>query len=245
MAPAAAITGIIISNIGRYRWAIWSGWMIATLGAGLLIYLQPDTSIPGWIFLNVPISLGLGILFPSQQMIVQAAAPPHLMGQTAAFFSFMRTFGQSIGIAVSSAIFQNAFKRKLLEVGSEFLAASNSSSTTSSATSLAIRSVTQQIPSLAYLVEHADEFAKDATAVVSVLAGMSSDDPARQALVRAYSLSLREVFIALTAFAGFCMFLGFTVKGYSLKQEHVTAQGLQKSEREERIMEERARENGV
>lgn len=36
-----------------------------------------------------------------------------LNGHAAAFFSFIRIFGQAIGVAVSGVVFQNVFKKKL------------------------------------------------------------------------------------------------------------------------------------
>jgi len=56
------------------------------------------------------------MLFPAMALSIQAACEPALNGQAAAFFSFLRTFGQSIGVAISGVIFQNVFKRKLAAI---------------------------------------------------------------------------------------------------------------------------------
>ncbi|TVY36443.1 Efflux pump [Lachnellula subtilissima] len=53
VAPAAVMVGIIITKSGRYRPSIWIGWFLTTLGMGLLIYLQPSTNMPSWIFLSL------------------------------------------------------------------------------------------------------------------------------------------------------------------------------------------------
>lgn len=53
VAPTAVVTGILITKTGRYRWAIWAGWFLTTLGSGLLCYLKVDTSTIAWIFLNL------------------------------------------------------------------------------------------------------------------------------------------------------------------------------------------------
>jgi len=52
-------------------------------------------------------------LFPAMALSIQAACEPELNGQAAAFFSFLRTFGQAIRVAVSGSIFQNAFRQRL------------------------------------------------------------------------------------------------------------------------------------
>ncbi|KAH8682348.1 major facilitator superfamily domain-containing protein [Xylariales sp. PMI_506] len=113
VAPSAVVVGIIAGKTLRYRWALWGGWALTVLGAGLLYLLDVGTTVPQWIFLNLPIGLGEGMLFPAMSLSIQAASEPALNGQAAAFGSFMRTFGQSIGVAVSGVIFQNALRTRL------------------------------------------------------------------------------------------------------------------------------------
>lgn len=108
--------GIIVGITGHYRWALWGGWVLTTLGGGLLLLLKPETSVAAWIWLNVPIGMGTGMLFPALTLSIQAACEPALNGQAAAFFSFLRTFGQSVGVAVSGVIFQNVFGRELRDL---------------------------------------------------------------------------------------------------------------------------------
>ncbi|ERS98685.1 Major Facilitator Superfamily protein [Sporothrix schenckii 1099-18] len=114
VAPAAAAVGVIAGITGHYRWSLWVGWFLTTLGSGLLLLLAPDTPIAAWIWLNVPVGIGSGMLFPAMGLCIQAAVEPELNAQATAFFSFLRTLGQSIGVAISGVIFQNSFKKKLL-----------------------------------------------------------------------------------------------------------------------------------
>jgi hypothetical protein len=114
--PAGGIVGIVATLTGHYRWSVWIGWILTTVGCGLLLLLRPETSVAGWIWLNVPVGTGTGMLFPAMALSIQAACEPALNGQAAAFFSFLRTFGQSIGVAISGVIFQNVFKRKLAAI---------------------------------------------------------------------------------------------------------------------------------
>ncbi|MCJ1246345.1 hypothetical protein MMC30_003552 [Trapelia coarctata] len=114
VAPASVITGIIIAKTGRYRWAVWSGWVITTFGCGLMILLDKDTSIPAWVFLNLVPGLGTGILFSAMQLSLQASSTNANIAFAVAFFTFFRTFGQAVGVAVGGVIFQNQMKRNLL-----------------------------------------------------------------------------------------------------------------------------------
>jgi MFS family permease len=108
------VVGILVSMFGRYRWALWAGWSAACLGAGILYLLNPNTTIVTWVWLNIPISIGAGMLFTSLGLAVQAACRPTDAGHAAAFYSFIRVFGQSIGVAIGGVIFQNQIKEKLL-----------------------------------------------------------------------------------------------------------------------------------
>ncbi|KAF4624384.1 hypothetical protein G7Y89_g13784 [Cudoniella acicularis] len=114
VAPMAVIVGVACAMTGRYRWAIWLGWFLTTLGSGLLLLLGPGTSIPAWVFLNILVSIGTGMLFPAMGLGVQASGYTQDAGHAAAFYSFARVFGQSIGVAISGVAFQNSLKQKLL-----------------------------------------------------------------------------------------------------------------------------------
>ena len=59
-APASLATGFIVAKTGRYRFSIWSGGALTTLGMGLLYLLDIDTPTVAWIFLNLVPGLGCG-----------------------------------------------------------------------------------------------------------------------------------------------------------------------------------------
>lgn len=107
VAPAGAFAGALITKTGRYRWSTWSGWALATVGLGLLCILRPGTSIPGWIFLNLVSGIGLGFLFPSVATAIQAATSPENVPMALALFSFFRSLGQAVGVAIGGVVFQN------------------------------------------------------------------------------------------------------------------------------------------
>ena len=88
--------------------------MLTTLGSGLLVLLDLQTTIPGWVFLNVTVSIGTGMLFPAMGLSIQAAGRSQDAGHSIAFYSFTRVFGQSLGVAIGGVVFQNQIKQKLL-----------------------------------------------------------------------------------------------------------------------------------
>jgi hypothetical protein len=109
----AVVSGILITKTNSYLWLIWAGWAIGTLGCGLTILMKPDTTIVEFIFINLVPGIGLGILFPSLQFQLQAASTQKDMAWTVAMFTFFRTFGQALGVAIGGVIFQNEMARKL------------------------------------------------------------------------------------------------------------------------------------
>lgn len=104
----------MIAKTGKYRWAVWSGWFLATFGNGLLIYLKADTKTVAWIFLNLVGGLGTGMLFPAMAIATQAAAASKDQAYASNIFSFLRAFGQTLGVAIGGVIFQNQMKKKML-----------------------------------------------------------------------------------------------------------------------------------
>lgn len=114
VAPASIAAGITIAVTGRYRWAIWGGWVLTTLGCGLLVLMKTDTTTVEWIFLNLVGGAGAGILFPAMALTVQAAASGKDQAYAATMFSFVRGVGQTLGVAVGGVVFQNQMKKKML-----------------------------------------------------------------------------------------------------------------------------------
>lgn len=100
VAPMAVVTGIAITKTNSYIWMIRGGWTVATLGLGILILMDVGTSIPKFIFLNLVPGIGLGILFPALQFQLQAASTNEDMAWTVAMFTFFRSFGQALGVAI-------------------------------------------------------------------------------------------------------------------------------------------------
>ncbi|KAL2853951.1 major facilitator superfamily domain-containing protein [Aspergillus pseudodeflectus] len=115
VAPLSAVTGVLIAKTHRYRSVIWFGWTTATLGAGIMYLLDEDTTIVQWIFLTLVSGIGLGSLFTSMMLAVQASADPAFLSITASMAAFFRTLGQTIGVAIGGVVFQNRVRVELSE----------------------------------------------------------------------------------------------------------------------------------
>ena len=113
VAPAAVIVGIVIGKVGTFRWAVWSGWLFCILGLGVMWLLDVDTSIVKWIFLNLTAGIGTGFLYPAHQFSIQAATADEHLAPAVSMWSFFRTVGQTLGVAVGGVILQNQMKHNI------------------------------------------------------------------------------------------------------------------------------------
>ena len=111
--PCSMIVGVVAAKTGHYRWALWLGWALTTLGFGLLYLLSPTTTVPAWVFLLLVSGIGIGLLFPAMQLAIQASAPPKDIATAAAMFTFFRCFGQTLGVAIGGVVFQNRMAANL------------------------------------------------------------------------------------------------------------------------------------
>ncbi|KAJ4291343.1 hypothetical protein N0V88_006351 [Collariella sp. IMI 366227] len=115
--PGSIVVSLITARIGRYRWAIWSGWVITSIGCGLFQLLDIDTTVAVWSLVFAVFGVGQGMLLTSVNIGVQAVSRVEDAGRAAAMYAFMRTLGMSIGVAVGGTVFQNVMSNKLDGLG--------------------------------------------------------------------------------------------------------------------------------
>ena len=58
--PIAIVIAATIGKIGKYRWAVWLGWTLTTLGYGLSYLLDVGTSTVAWVFITLIAGFGTG-----------------------------------------------------------------------------------------------------------------------------------------------------------------------------------------
>ena len=196
-APAAVVVGLVITKTGRYRPSLWIGWFLTTFGMGLLIYLKAYTNTASWVSISLVAGSGMGILFSAQGFAAQASVSNADLPFAGAMYSFFRAFGQTIGVAISGVIFQNTFKKKLLDTAY----AVNADSWSKDASAL--------------------------VGVVKAMSVVGEEGILKAVLVRIYVDSLRTVWIVLCVLAGvaFLASVVFTAE-ISLERELETDQGF-------------------
>ena len=118
VAPAAVIVGVAIGKVGSFRWAVWSGWLMCILGLGIMWLLDVDTSVVKWIFLNLTAGIGTGFLYPAHQFSIQSATADADLAPAVSMWSFFRSVGQTLGVAVGGVILQNQLKHNIASYAS-------------------------------------------------------------------------------------------------------------------------------
>ena len=124
--PGSIVISLMTTRLGRYRWAIWSGWVVTALGCGLLVLLDVNTKTPVWAVILAIFGIGHGMLLTSVNIGIQAVSRVEDAGRAAAMYAFMRTLGMSIGVAVGGTVFQNVMINKLNALGLPHSIAHNS-----------------------------------------------------------------------------------------------------------------------
>jgi hypothetical protein len=115
--PISILVSLLLKRYGKFRWAIWTGWVTAVISAGLLILLDANTPIKYWIPIFVLIGVAHGCIIMSLITCVQAAAPTRQVAEAAAAYMFLRSFGMCCGVAIGGTVFQNTLSTHLKELG--------------------------------------------------------------------------------------------------------------------------------
>lgn len=109
----SALSGIVVTKTGSYRPAMWFGWSVMTLGWGLMIMLDNTSTIAEQEIYPLIAALGIGCLFQTPLVAVQAAMPIKDMATSTGAFVFLRTLGGTIGITIGETILSSVLQQKL------------------------------------------------------------------------------------------------------------------------------------
>jgi hypothetical protein len=105
--PAAMVTGITISKIGKYKPFPIAGSGIAVIGMFLMSRMGVNTSATERGVYMLILGLGLGMTMPVLTLAVQNALPFKDIGTGTSSNLFFRNMGSSFGTAIFGAILSN------------------------------------------------------------------------------------------------------------------------------------------
>ncbi|KAG2137516.1 MFS general substrate transporter [Suillus clintonianus] len=109
----AIASGIVVSRTGSYRPIMWFGWTVMTLGCGLMIMLDNTATPAENEIYPVITALGIGCLFQTPLIAIQAAMPIKDMATSTGALIFLRTIGSAVGITIGEAVISNVLQQKL------------------------------------------------------------------------------------------------------------------------------------
>jgi len=115
--PGAVVASQVISRIGRYRWALWLGWVLTALGSGLLRLLGAETTPAIWILVLIVLGVGNGSLLSAINFSIQSIIDPMNSSLAASMYTFGRSLGMAVGVAIGGNVFQNVMAASLLKSG--------------------------------------------------------------------------------------------------------------------------------
>ncbi|KAI1374781.1 MFS general substrate transporter [Hypoxylon crocopeplum] len=105
--PGAAVALVILSKWGRYKILHVSGAGLFTLGIGLFSIMDQNTSTAAWVWINIVAALGTSLLTNTLLPAFQASIQEADQAAATASWSFIRSFGNIWGVAISAAIFNS------------------------------------------------------------------------------------------------------------------------------------------
>ncbi|KAF8586490.1 MFS general substrate transporter [Ramaria rubella] len=112
----SAATGVLVSKTGDYRYVLWVCWGIACLGTGLMIMLDDTTSTALKEVFPLIAAIGIGGLFQTPLICLQAAMPLKDMATSTAAFVLIRTLGGTVGISVGQAIWSSELRKRIANI---------------------------------------------------------------------------------------------------------------------------------
>ena len=200
-AVGALAAGVIIYKTGRYLEIIWTGMALFTIGEGLLIKLNVDSSLPSIIIFQLIAGFGAGLLFQPPLIALQAMTSQKDIATATGTLSFIRSLSTSLAAVIGGVIFQNG-----MDIQGPRLRAAGLSS--------------QSLRDLS---------GRSAAANVGNVISMLSDPMQKLVVKEAFAWSLRNIWILCTCLIFCGLLFSLFIEKTALSEEHVeTKTGLSK-----------------
>ncbi|PQE16408.1 MFS multidrug transporter protein [Rutstroemia sp. NJR-2017a BVV2] len=110
---AAAIGGILMSMMKKFKWINVFASALLTTGFILMSRLNVHSSQANQVGFQILSAIGGGILFPGRLCAVQAPQAAIDVSIATALVSFFTSLGESFGVAIGDATFQNRWQIQL------------------------------------------------------------------------------------------------------------------------------------
>ncbi|KAI0647025.1 MFS amino acid permease [Trametes meyenii] len=112
----SVLSGQIISRTGRWRPVMWIAWAVMILGWGLMIMLDDTSNNAEKSLYPLVAAMGIGCLFQTPLIGLQAAMPLKDMATSTATFVLIRSLGGTVGISVGEAIISSELRKRVARI---------------------------------------------------------------------------------------------------------------------------------
>ncbi|KAF9919256.1 hypothetical protein FBU30_011090 [Linnemannia zychae] len=112
---ASIISGALLAKVGDYRYFVWLGTILMSIGCGLCILFDRDSNMGPQIGYLLIVGAGIGLILQTCMLAAQAAVEKEDMAIVTALCGFMNSIGGGIGIAMCTALFNNHILDRFLE----------------------------------------------------------------------------------------------------------------------------------
>lgn len=100
--PGSVVVAALTARLGKFRWAIWLGWAITTIGCGLFVNFDIHSKLAFVAVALAFFGIGSGMVLTSVNVGIQAIVRVEDCAMAASMYGFFRSLGMPIGVAVSS-----------------------------------------------------------------------------------------------------------------------------------------------
>ncbi|KAL0939903.1 MFS transporter [Colletotrichum truncatum] len=193
----SGLSAVGVEYTRRYRWEIWLGWIACTVGTGLCVLWDRESSVAEIAGFQILLGIGIGTLFTLPSIPLQAAmesADDH--GLASGILVSFRLFGALIGLSMGSTIFSSIFGKKIAPL--------------------------LPLPEALSALENPSE----AVGFIPYLRDLESSMPIEviSAIKAVYNDSMRSIWYTLTAFGGIGLILSFWMEELTLETEELGRQ---------------------
>ncbi|KAK6063827.1 major facilitator superfamily transporter [Seiridium cupressi] len=185
------LAGVLIHKTGRYREISWVGTALMTLGTGLYISFQTDTSIATITGLEVIGGIGTALLFQTPMIAIQSTVDQADTATATSTLGFIGNVATSLSIVLGGVVFQN---------------------------SMNLRQPVLAVAGLNGAV--LDALSGDHAAANVEIVQTIQDATQRHVVLDAFAWSIRNMFIMYTSLAGVALLASLFIKQRHLSTEH-------------------------
>ncbi|MFO0882484.1 MAG: MFS transporter, partial [Candidatus Saccharimonadales bacterium] len=118
MATTSILSGQIISRTGKYKVMAIIGAFMTTGALFWLSTLTATSSHAATVVRMIPLGIGMGIIMPLFNLVVQNAFPQKMLGVVSSSAQLFRGIGSVVGVAVMGTYLNHSLTQKIDALGS-------------------------------------------------------------------------------------------------------------------------------